>query len=120
VTGDCHAAPGPPGYPISLTHRLALPGSHHHTGADQVLDTYPARPRRTRRMKAVILGSPGHMTDSGHGELLHPGQKAPVSGFYECDCGQSHGYSTDVAGHILPPLPHGCSGRGWRLAQARP
>jgi hypothetical protein len=52
--------------------------------------------------------------------VLHPGQKAPVSGFYECDSGCGHRYSTDVAGHVLPPLPEGCTGGGWQLAQARP
>jgi hypothetical protein len=60
------------------------------------------------------------MAETEHGEVLHPGQKAPVSGFYECDCGKGHQYSTDVAGNVLPPLPQGCSGGGWRLAQARP
>lgn len=54
------------------------------------------------------------------GQLLKPGQKAPVSGFYKCDCGKEHRYSTDVAGHVLPPLPGQCSGTGWRLAEARP
>lgn len=60
------------------------------------------------------------MPESEDRELLHPGQTAPVSGFYECDCGQRHRYSTDVAGHVLPPLPRECAGSGWRLAEARP
>ncbi|WP_209448838.1 hypothetical protein [Rhodococcus qingshengii] len=53
-------------------------------------------------------------------QTYHPGQKAPVSGFYECDCGDAHRVSTDVAGHVLPPLPQGCSGGVWRLKEARP
>ncbi|WIX76835.1 hypothetical protein QRX50_36220 [Amycolatopsis carbonis] len=56
----------------------------------------------------------------GDNATFSPGQKAPVSGFYECDTGCGHRYSTDVAGHVLPPLPKECSGSGWRLAQQRP
>jgi hypothetical protein len=66
------------------------------------------------------LGYAVRMTDTEHIQVLHPGQRVPVSGFYECDCGTGHRYSTDVAGHVLPPLPQGCSGTGWRLAEARP
>ncbi len=51
-------------------------------------------------------------------QLLHSGQKTPASGIYECDCGKGHRFSTDVEGHRLPPMPHGCQGRGWRLARA--
>lgn len=53
-------------------------------------------------------------------EILPPGTPTPESGFYECDCAQAHRWSTDVAGHPLPPLPSGCSGTGWRLAERRP
>jgi hypothetical protein len=60
------------------------------------------------------------MTDTDHGAVLRPGQRAPVSGFYECDSGCGHRYSTDVAGHVLPPLPQSCEGGDWRLAQPRP
>ena len=38
----------------------------------------------------------------------------------DCEQRVRHRYSTDVAGHVLPPLPQGCSGSGWRLAEARP
>jgi hypothetical protein len=60
------------------------------------------------------------MGETDQGAVLRPGQKAPVSGFYECDSGCGHHYSTDVAGHVLPPLPEGCKGGGWRLTEARP
>lgn len=53
-------------------------------------------------------------------QTYRPGQKAPVSGFYECNCGDAHRVSTDVAGHVLPPLPQGCSGGVWTLKEARP
>jgi hypothetical protein len=53
-------------------------------------------------------------------QTFRPGQKAPVSGFYECDCGEAHQVSTDVAGRILPPFPQGCSGSVWWLKEARP
>ena len=52
------------------------------------------------------------MTETEHCQLLHPGQKAPVSGFYEYDCAKGHRYTTDVASHVLPPLPHEYSGTG--------
>jgi hypothetical protein len=60
------------------------------------------------------------MAEIAQSATFRPGQKAPVSGFYECDCGKRHRYSTDVAGHVLPPLPAECSGGVWTLAQARP
>ncbi|MBT2269687.1 MULTISPECIES: hypothetical protein [Rhodococcus erythropolis group] len=53
-------------------------------------------------------------------QTYHPGQKAPAGGFYECDCSDAHRVSTDVAGHVLPSLPHGCSGGAWPLKQAQP
>ncbi len=52
--------------------------------------------------------------------MWKPGQKAPASGFYECDAGCWHRFSTNVAGHVLPPLPDGCAGTGWRLVEQRP
>lgn len=54
------------------------------------------------------------------GDRFKPGEKAPVSGFYECDSPCAHRLSTDVAGHTLPPLPEGCSGAAWKLREARP
>ncbi len=60
------------------------------------------------------------MASIGSNATFRPGQKAPASGFYECDCGRGHRFSTNVAGHVLPPLPEGCSGATWRLAEARP
>ncbi|MEU6812932.1 hypothetical protein ABZ920_28920 [Streptomyces sp. NPDC046831] len=47
-----------------------------------------------------------------------PGQVVPVSGIYECDCGEHHRYSTDIKGHRFPPLPHDCTGSGWILRAA--
>ncbi|WUH72026.1 hypothetical protein OHB13_37915 (plasmid) [Streptomyces sp. NBC_00440] len=48
---------------------------------------------------------------------FRPGEKVPVSGIYECTCGQEHRAftSTDVRGHTFPPPPSGCSGAGWSL-----
>ncbi|MFE0805287.1 hypothetical protein [Streptomyces sp. NPDC058812] len=51
-------------------------------------------------------------------ELHRPGEIVPVSGIYECDCGQHHETSTDVAGHRFPPLHDGCTGNGWKLKTA--
>ncbi|MEU0118648.1 hypothetical protein ABZ137_34440 [Streptomyces bobili] len=51
-------------------------------------------------------------------QIYHPGEVVPESGIYECDCGQSHEYSTDVKGHRFPPLQEGCSGSGWKLKAA--
>jgi hypothetical protein len=48
-------------------------------------------------------------------KVHHPGEIVPFPGVYECDCGQGHGYSTDVKGDRFPPLPQECSGSGWRL-----
>ncbi|TQM32438.1 hypothetical protein [Nocardia bhagyanarayanae] len=62
------------------------------------------------------------MTKLEENEILKPGQKAPASGIYEC-CGPTscgHRFSTDVAGHRLPPLPADCKGGGWRLQQPTP
>jgi hypothetical protein len=54
------------------------------------------------------------------GETYRPGEEAPESGFYECDCPERHRYSTNVAGHTLPPMPAGRRGSQWRLAEKRP
>ncbi|ELS50830.1 hypothetical protein [Streptomyces viridochromogenes] len=56
---------------------------------------------------------------SDESDSVHrPGEIVPESGIYECDCGQSHGYSTDVKGHRFPPLPGDCTGGGWTLKTA--
>jgi len=47
--------------------------------------------------------------------MHRPGEKVPVSGIYECTCGKHHLMSTDVKGHIFPPVPKSCSGIGWNL-----
>jgi hypothetical protein len=60
------------------------------------------------------------MATIGDDATFKPGQKAPVSGFYECESGCRHRFSTNVAGHVLPPLPDGCSGGAWRLAEQSP
>ncbi|WP_431967936.1 hypothetical protein [Actinacidiphila sp. bgisy160] len=45
-----------------------------------------------------------------------PGENVPVSGIYECTCGQGHRFtSTDVLGRTFPPVPKGCLGVHWRL-----
>ncbi|MEU9602749.1 hypothetical protein AB0E06_38920 [Streptomyces sp. NPDC048109] len=51
-------------------------------------------------------------------ELHRPGEIVPVSGICECDCGQHHEVSTDVAGHRFPPLHNGCTDSGWTLKTA--
>lgn len=65
-------------------------------------------------------GNPKTMSEHGHAEVLTPGQHAPASGFYECDCLHAHWHTTDAAGGVLPPLPDGCTGSGWRLASPAP
>lgn len=50
--------------------------------------------------------------------LHRPGDIAPTSGIYECDCGQHHEYSTDVKGHRVQPLHDACTGSGWKLKAA--
>jgi hypothetical protein len=60
------------------------------------------------------------MAERHEAEVLSPGLKAPVGGFYECDCIGAHWHTTDVAGSVLPPLPPGCTGSGWRLASPPP
>jgi hypothetical protein len=57
------------------------------------------------------------MSDSNN-ESYRPGEQVPVSGIYECDCGQSHQTSTDIQGHTFPPLPGECSGSTWTLKTA--
>lgn len=48
-------------------------------------------------------------------QTFRPGEQVPVSGIYECDCGQNHRFSTDVKGHPFPPVPEDCSGATWKL-----
>ena len=45
-----------------------------------------------------------------------------MSRFYACDCGNEHRYSTDVAGHALPPLSRGAAevAGGWHRAAPEP
>lgn len=54
-------------------------------------------------------GHPPHQGVSGRtGSSVSPPPRrmiVPESGIYECDCGQSHEYSTDVKGHRFPPAP---------------
>lgn len=67
-------------------------------------------------------GHPPHQGVSGRtGSSVSPPPSrmiVPESGIYECDCGQSHEYSTDVKGHRFPPLQDGCTGSGWKLKTA--
>ncbi|MFG2473190.1 hypothetical protein ACGFXB_48535 [Streptomyces canus] len=51
----------------------------------------------------------------GNEQVHRPGEVVPVSGIYECDCGQATS-STDVKGHRFPPLQDG--GSGWKLKTA--
>jgi hypothetical protein len=57
----------------------------------------------------------GVMSTSTADETYRPGEIVPASGIYECDCGNSHEYSTDVTGHRFPPMQQGCGGSRWRL-----
>jgi hypothetical protein len=58
------------------------------------------------------------MTEGAETQVFHPGEIVPESGIYECDSGCGHRWSTDVKGHRFPPLHDGCTGKGWKLAQA--
>ena len=71
-----------------------------------------------RRYREDAEGRGADMADIG--DRFKPGERAPESGFYQCDCPNSHRWSTDVAGHPLPPLPEGCAGSRWTLKERRP
>lgn len=60
------------------------------------------------------------MAENDETVTLKPGERAPVSGFYDCDAGGGHRWSTDVKGHPMLTLPEECTGAVWRLAQQRP
>ncbi|MGW4802352.1 hypothetical protein ACWEPC_59070 [Nonomuraea sp. NPDC004297] len=49
-------------------------------------------------------------------QIHHPGTRVERSGIYTCDAGCDH--STDVKGHVFPPLPKGCEAQGWVLLTA--
>ncbi|MFT9474773.1 hypothetical protein [Streptomyces sp. 11-1-2] len=65
----------------------------------------------------AVLSYTRRMSDE-NGTVHHPGEIVPESGIYECNCGDSHEYSTDVKGHRFPPLPDRCTGNGWKLKTA--
>ncbi|RSS46416.1 hypothetical protein EF906_02065 [Streptomyces sp. WAC08241] len=47
-------------------------------------------------------------------EVFHPGGCTPGAGAFVCDCAEEHVWRIDLAGHVFPPLPPGCSGSSWR------
>jgi hypothetical protein len=69
---------------------------------------------RTRIAYRAGLPYQVRMSDDS-GTAHRPGEIVAESGIYQCDCGQSHPFSTDVKGHRFPPLPEGCTGSGWKL-----
>jgi hypothetical protein len=54
------------------------------------------------------------------GKTVKPGEEATISGFYECDGGCEHAFTTEKDRHIMPPMPPDCVGVAWRLVHARP
>lgn len=47
-------------------------------------------------------------------ETHEPGAYTPRAGLYECDCAGGHLWRIDLAGHLFPPFPPGCSATRWR------
>lgn len=70
-------------------------------------------------MARVVEGVPvgEGIGDEDSGADVSSGSESAGQRFYECD---AHRVGTDVAGHVLPRLPQGCSGGAWRLKEARP
>jgi hypothetical protein len=68
---------------------------------------------------ASRVGMTRIMTTIGDTATFRPEHTAPVSGFYQCDSECGHQHRADVAGHVLPSLPEGCVGDGWRLGEQR-
>ena len=66
-------------------------------------------------LREANRGIPGYTCHMNENERYRPGETVPASGIYECDCGQEHHWSTDVKGHVFPPLPAGCPGGTWGL-----
>ncbi|MFH8624130.1 hypothetical protein ACH4A8_19910 [Streptomyces vietnamensis] len=51
-------------------------------------------------------------------ETHAPGACTPRGGLYECDCAGGHLWRIDLAGHVFPPFPPGCSAVLWRAKDA--
>ncbi|MFI1712073.1 hypothetical protein ACIGW4_14950 [Streptomyces sp. NPDC053513] len=47
-----------------------------------------------------------------------PGAYTPKAGTFVCDCSSAHLWRIDIAGHLFPAFPPGCSGRSWREQDA--
>jgi hypothetical protein len=58
------------------------------------------------------------MTMGSESRVYSPGDAVPTIGIYECDTACGHDWVTEELGDRFPPLPDGCSGRGWVLATA--
>ncbi len=52
-------------------------------------------------------------------ESFHPGGCTPGAGTFVCDCAGEHVWRIDLAGHVFPSLPLGCSGSSWRLSEGQ-
>ncbi|MBP2586141.1 hypothetical protein J3A78_006619 [Streptomyces sp. PvR006] len=50
-------------------------------------------------------------------ETHEPGAYTPRAGLYECDCTGGHLWRIDLAGHLFPPFPPGCSADRWRATE---
>ncbi|MFC6879405.1 MULTISPECIES: hypothetical protein [Actinomadura] len=53
-------------------------------------------------------------------EHFEPGERAPDSGIYECECGYHHQWRMDVAGDPLPEFPPGCPSSKWIFIGEQP
>ncbi|MFE2555024.1 hypothetical protein ACFXGT_03165 [Streptomyces sp. NPDC059352] len=49
-------------------------------------------------------------------ETFPPGVYTPAAGTYVCDCASAHQWHIDLAGHLFPPFPAGCTGHTWQTA----
>ncbi|ROQ36010.1 hypothetical protein EDD98_5092 [Streptomyces sp. PanSC19] len=67
-------------------------------------------PNRPLRFDEVIPVTPT--------EQHTPGAYTPKAGTFVCDCSSAHLWRIDIAGHLFPAFPPGCSGRSWREQDA--
>ncbi|MFF9199497.1 hypothetical protein ACF09L_30260 [Streptomyces sp. NPDC014779] len=47
-------------------------------------------------------------------EPFPPASHSPAPGTYVCDCGGTHLWRIEPAGHLFPTFPAACTGRTWR------
>lgn len=68
----------------------------------------------------VDLTTRAYTSGMNNDMVYRPGEVVPETGMYECDTACGHSWSTDVQGDRFPPVPHECSGTGWKLATTTP